>query len=77
MRGKGPAGWTCVILGYMAIVAAILVWCLKFDPPQLRGQLVSVIPWFLEVNFLLIIIAIALSFGAIRNQLKGISSRQW
>jgi len=75
--GKGPAGWIFVILTYAAIVGAILVWCFLFDSARLRGQLVSIIPWFLELNFLLIIIAIALSFGVIRNQLKGISSRQW
>jgi hypothetical protein len=74
---KGPAGWIFVILIYVAVVGAVLAWCFQFDPPRLRGQLVSIIPWFLEVNFLLIIIAIALNVGIIRNHLKGVSSRQW
>jgi len=74
---RRPFAWLAVILIYVPIVAGILTWCFLFDSPRLRGQLVSIIPWFLEVNFLLIIIAIALSFGVIKNQLKGISSRQW
>jgi hypothetical protein len=69
--------WLAVVLIHVAIATGVLTWCLFFDPPRLRSQLVSVIPWFLEINFLLIIIAFVLSFGVIRKQLKGISSSQW
>jgi len=71
------ARWIFVILVYVAIVAGLVVWCFLFDASRLRGQLISIIPWFLEINLLLIIIAIALNIGVIRNQLKGISSKQW
>ncbi|MDY6837299.1 MAG: glycosyltransferase family 39 protein [Thermodesulfobacteriota bacterium] len=74
---KRTVGWMLVILVYVSIVAALLMWCISFDSKQLRDQLISIIPWFLEVNLLLIIIAIGLSFAVVRNQLKDISSRQW
>lgn len=66
-----------VISFYGVILAALFFWCLSFDSDRLRGQLVSIIPWFLEVNFLLIVIGIALSFGAVRSLLGEISSKKW
>ena len=74
---KGPVGRMLVIVACVGIVAALFFWCVSFDSARLRSQLISIIPWFLEVNLLLIVIGIALSFGAVRSQLKDISSKKW
>ena len=76
-RKDRRVGWLPVILVNVAIATAIVAWCLSFDAGRLRHQLISIIPWFLEVNFLLIIIGVALNVKVIRTQLKRVSSIQW
>ena len=51
---------------YLLIVAAsIAAWCLNFEPWELRQQLMSATPWFLEITFAVIVVkcfvAIAIS----------------
>ncbi|MCK4821342.1 glycosyltransferase family 39 protein, partial [bacterium] len=77
LREKKPIVWIYVILIYAGIASAILIWCLSFDTPQLRGQLISIAPWFLEINFLLIIIGIALNIKTFKTIFSNISLRQW
>ena len=77
LREKKPIVWLYVILIYAAIASAILIWCLSFDTPRLRGQLISIVPWFLEINFLLIVIGIALNIKTFKTIFSGISLRQW
>lgn len=77
LREKKPIVWLYVILIYAGIASAILIWCLSFDTPRLRGQLISIVPWFLEINFLLIVIGIALNIKTFKTIFSGISLRQW
>ena len=77
LREKKPIVWIYVILIYAGIASAILIWCLSFDTPRLRGQLISIAPWFLEINFLLIIIGIALNIKTFKTIFSNISLRQW
>lgn len=76
-KDRRRVGWIYVILIYICITAVIGGWCLSFDSARLRDQLISIIPWFLEINFLLIIISIALNVGAVKKLLRDISLRQW
>ena len=62
---------------YLLILMSVLIWCLSFNTGQVRGQLISIVPWFLEINFLLIIIGIALNIKTFKALLSGISLRQW
>lgn len=77
LREKKPTVWIYVILIYAGIVSAILIWCLSFNTGQLRGQLISIVPWFLEINFLLIIIGLGLNIKVFKSVFGSISQKQW
>ena len=68
--------WKFIIAVYVVLVAATVAWCLSFDSYELRGQLISIIPWFLEANFLLLIVAVALNINSFKKLLKELSVRQ-
>lgn len=77
---KGAANsmkWIYILLIYILIAGCTLLWCFSFDVLRLKGQLVSVIPWFLEVNFLLIVVGAGLSIRGIREVFKGLTKKQW
>ena len=67
--------WFYVFPGYIAVLAIIFCWCFMNNPGMLREQLISVLPWFLEINFLLIVIGFILNIKSVKNVLEEIPKR--
>ena len=70
-------GWVYIALGYVLIIAIIFLWCFSFNTSELRGQLISILPWFLEINFICIVVGIALNIKVFKACFEKVSPRSW
>jgi hypothetical protein len=64
-----------IFLGYIIVSVIVVSWCYFSNTDILRGQLISIMPWFLEVNFLLIVIAVALNIKFFKKIIATIPKR--
>jgi hypothetical protein len=67
--------WLYIIPGYIIVSLIIFLWCASSNPARVKEQIISILPWFLEVNFLCILIGVALHGNTLREILKDIPKK--
>ncbi len=78
VKGKSPSFvWMYLFFVYLLLAIIPVAWCLSYNSPQLRGQLISITPWFLEINFILMVIGFAINFENFKFLFGNIKIRQW
>jgi hypothetical protein len=75
LSGKETFKWLSVGAGYLGVFLILVFWCDAYGEGRLRGNLISVLPYFLTANFLLIVIGLALNIKAIKGLFAGIGRR--
>ncbi len=68
--------WFFILGLYAILICSTIIWCNVSSTDELRRQLITVSPWFLEINFFLIVIGILLNVKAFRMLLNSMTSSQ-
>lgn len=75
LSGKEAVKWLSVGAGYLGVFLILVFWCDTYGEGRLRVNLISVLPYFLTANFLLIVIGLALNIKAIKVMFSPVGRR--
>ncbi|MBF0558875.1 MAG: glycosyltransferase family 39 protein [Nitrospirae bacterium] len=76
MKLKEIINWLTICALYLTVLLIVAYWSDSYTEYALKGQLIRVIPYFLKINFFLLVVSLALNCKTLKDLLAGLGIKK-